>query len=198
MKFNSDIDIDCADREQILSLIKYIPSSIREGKQVKKHNTGIHVTDIPIDYVNNLSAIDHKESEDRGYVKLDLLNVGVYRHVRNESHLIELMREPDWSLITDRTITEKIIHINRHYETMRRMPEPIDSIPRMAMFIAVIRPGKRHLIGKTWKEVAETIWSRDEQAGYTFRKAHAIAYAQLVAVNINLYEEMPTEFVSLV
>lgn len=65
------------------------------------------------------------------------------------------------------------------------MPEPIDSIPRLAMFLALIRPAKKHLIGKSWKEVAETIWDKGSD-GYSFKKSHAIAYAHLVVVHMNL------------
>jgi DNA polymerase III alpha subunit len=53
------------------------------------------------------------------------------------------------------------------------------------MFLAVIRPGKRHLIGRAWKDVSATVWDRVE-GEYSFKKAHAIAYAQLVVVNLNL------------
>ena len=59
----------------------------------------------------------------------------------------------------------------------------------MAMFLAVIRPAKRHLIGKTWSEVAETIWTNAGQDSYSFKKAHAVAYAQLVVVHMNILEE---------
>jgi hypothetical protein len=68
------------------------------------------------------------------------------------------------------------------------MPEPVDSIPRLAMFLAVIRPGKKHLIGKTWSEVAKTVWDKGTD-GYVFKKAHAIAYANLVVVHMNLLRE---------
>jgi hypothetical protein len=56
------------------------------------------------------------------------------------------------------------------------------------MFLAIIRPGKRHLIGLPWAKVAETIWESTED-GYVFKKAHAVAYAHLVAVHINLIVE---------
>jgi hypothetical protein len=68
------------------------------------------------------------------------------------------------------------------------MPEPVNSITRLAMFLAVIRPAKRHLIGKTYKEVNQTVWDKDH-TGYAFKKSHAIAYAQLVVVHMNLLRE---------
>ena len=69
------------------------------------------------------------------------------------------------------------------------MPEPVNSIPRMAMFLAVIRPGKRHLVGKTWAEVAQSVWQRPQGNEYFFKKSHSVAYAQLVAVHMNILEE---------
>ena len=186
IKFKSDIDIDFADRDQILDLLNLIPASIIKDGQISKHNTGVYATDIPIDPFTGYASLDYKEAEDRGYMKLDLLNVNVYKQVRDEHHLVELMRDPDWTKLRDRTVCEQLIHINNHYDTMLKMPEPIDSIPRLAMFLSVIRPAKRSLIGKTWKEVAETVWIKPKDETYYFKQAHALSYAQLVVVNLNL------------
>jgi len=187
MKFKSDIDIDLGDRDKLLSLISHTKASIRKN-EIKKHNTGVYVTDIPYDPVNDMSSIDYEEAEDRGYLKLDLLNVHVYNQVTDEKHLVELMREPDWNMLNDPTIVEKLIHLGNHYNTLRKMPEPVNTIPRLAMFLAVIRPGKKHLIGKCWADVAKTIWDREEGT-YSFKKSHAIAYAHLVVVHMNLISD---------
>lgn len=189
MKFNSDIDIDFGDREKILSLIEHIPASMRKVSPIRKHATGIHVTNIPYDPVNDMASIDYADAEKRGYIKLDLLNVHVYNNVIDETHLLELMTtEPDWSILKDYNRMKSLIHLQNHYQTIKQMPEPIDSIPRLAMFLAIIRPGKKHLVGKTWKEIAKTVWDKDD-AGYTFKKSHAIAYAHLVVVHMNLLNE---------
>lgn len=186
MKFNSDIDIDFANRDEILKHIDFISASIIDADGNKKrHNTGVYVTDIPYDPVTDMANIDYLSAENRGYVKLDFLNVYVYKMVKNEQHLVELMRDPDWDLLLNKDFFEKVIHIGKHYDVMMSMPEKIDSIARMAMFLSIIRPGKRHLVGKTWKEVAETVWNNDGD-GYQFKKSHSIAYAHLVVVHINL------------
>jgi len=186
-RFGSDIDIDFGDRERALSLIKYHPASIDRDGRLVRHNTGIYATDIPIDPFTGQSAIDHEEAERRGYIKLDFLNVGVYQSVRNEQHLRDLMAtEPLWDLLRDPAFCSLVIHIGNHHDTLMRMPEPVDSIPRMAMFLSVIRPAKRHLIGKSWAEVAKTVWQRPEDDSYYFKKSHAVAYANLVAVHMNL------------
>lgn len=187
MKFNSDIDIDFGNRDKILEHIKYIPAAMRKVDPIRKHATGIYVTDIPYDAINNFANLDYSEAEKRGYIKLDLLNVHVYDKVRDEAHLIELMREPKWEKLNDRVFVEKLIHLSNHYNSMQKMPEPIDSIPRLAMFLAVIRPSKKHLIGKPWREVAKTVWD-DDKTGYHFKKSHSVAYAQLVVVHMNLLD----------
>jgi len=184
-QFTSDIDIDIANRDQLLAIIDHTSATMRESKGNKKHGSGIYVTDVPYDAVKNTASIDHVAAEARGYVKLDLLNMSLYNSVKNESHLYELMKDPDWSMLSDRTFVEKIIHINKHYGSMVKMPEPINSIPRMAMFLAVIRPAKRHLIGLPWSEVAKTVWDAGDD-GFSFKKAHSVAYSQLVVVNMNL------------
>lgn len=187
MKFKSDIDIDFANRDQILNLIKHTPASILRDDKLIKHNTGVYVTDIPIDPFGGYASLDHTAAEDLGYLKLDFLNVSIYSRVNSEEHLLQLMaQEPDWAKLYDREYCEQLIHIGNHYDTLIKMPEAVNSIPRLAMFLAVIRPAKRHLIGKTWREVSETVWEKPEDGSYAFKKSHAVAYAHLVAVNINL------------
>jgi hypothetical protein len=188
MKFNSDIDIDFGDRDKILEHIKHIPAAMRKANPMRKHATGIHVTDIPYDAINNMANIDYSIAESRGYLKLDLLNVHVYDKVRDEQHLIELMREPNWDKLNDREFVEKLIHLGNHYQSIQRMPEPVDSIPRLAMFLAIIRPAKKHLIGLPWREVAKTVWDKNDE-GYSFKKSHSVGYAHLVVVHMNLLEE---------
>ena len=68
-----------------------------------------------------------------------------------------------------------------------KMPDPVNSIPRLAMFLALIRPGKRELIGRSWADVAASIWVPPSE-GYYFKKAHAVSYAHLVVVHMNLLD----------
>ena len=180
-----DVDIDFADRTQLL---KYVGGTTARLDTGAKHNTGVYFTDIPVAH-DGLATLEHKQAETLGYFKLDLLNVSVYENVRDELHLVELMREPNWARLQDRQFFEKVIHIANHYELSTQMPEPVNSIPRMAMFLAVIRPGKRQLVGKTWSEVAESVWQPPADGGYFFKKSHSVAYAQLVAVHMNILEE---------
>lgn len=187
MKFKSDIDIDVADRDLALSLIEHTTASIIRDGKMSKHNTGVYFTGIPIDPFNGRSGIDYKAAEDFGYIKVDILNVGLYQQVKSEQHLQELMtQEPEWDRLYDPEFCGKLIHIGAHYDTLVKMPEAVNSIPRLAMFLAVIRPAKRHLIGKTWAEVGKTVWEKPMDDSYYFKKSHSVGYAHLVVVNMNL------------
>ena len=186
MKFSSDIDIDFADRSQILNLIKHVPAKLEDGQ---RHASGVYVTEIPIDPFTGLSSFDYKTAEDLGYIKLDFLNVGVYNQVRDPAHLEQLLQqEPSWHRLYDPDYCAQLIHLGNHYKTLIEMPEAVNSIPRLAMFLSVIRPAKRHLIGRPWAEVSKTIWDRPLDGGYYFKKSHAVAYAHLVVVHMNLLD----------
>ena len=192
MKLKTDIDIDVADRDKLLSLIKHIPASMRNANPMRKHPTGVYITDIPYDPANNMASLDYTIANERGYFKLDILNVHVYDKIRNEQHLLSLMREPNWKKLNNPYFVEKLIHIGNHYQTLTKMPEPVNSIPRLSMFLALIRPGKKHLIGLPWNEVAKTIWEKGSD-GYSFKKSHSISYAWLVTVHMNLLDEQEHE-----
>jgi hypothetical protein len=59
----------------------------------------------------------------------------------------------------------------------------------MAAFISIIRPGKAHLQNRSWSEVFASVWNGDNSRGFVFKKAHALGYAQLVALHMNLLED---------
>lgn len=186
-KFTSDIDLDFGDRDAVLKLIKHTPASIVKEDKSVKHNSGVYVTDIPVDPFTGYASLDYTVAEQRGYIKLDFLNVNVYNQIQNEAHLNQLLNtEPPWHRLYEEEFCKQLIHIGNHYSTLIAMPEAVNSIPRMAMFLAIIRPSKRHLIGQPWTTVAQTVWSPDANGVYGFKKSHSVAYATLVTLHMNL------------
>jgi DNA polymerase III alpha subunit len=180
-----DIDIDFSDRTRALELFDHTVASRLDNGQVKAHNTGIYVTSIPKDERNNLSTIDYKTAEDRGYFKIDFLNVGVYEGVRSEEHLKQLMEtEPLWDLLEQDDFSNLLFHVNGHGAILRQTKPK--SVVQLAAVLAMIRPAKRHLIGESWTTIMETIWTMPEDGEYYFKKAHAVAYAVAIVVQMNL------------
>ena len=177
-----DIDIDFADRNIILEKLKH---RVAKLDTEKKHNTGVYFTEVPCNPVNNVSTIDYKTADKRGYFKLDFLNVSLYKDIKDEDHLNKLIqKEPLWTLLEHKDFVEQLFHIGEHGTILESMKP--QSVEELAMILAIIRPGKRHLLGKTWKKVSETIWKKPTTNEYYFKKAHAIAYAMAIVVQMNL------------
>jgi len=186
---SADIDLDLADRDQLLKLIQATPARQLHQGQVRRHNSGVYVTDIPYDPVNTCAAIDYEQAEQLGYFKIDLLNMSVYQLIKTPEHYQQMLdREPNWShLWTDIEWAKQLVHIGNYTDLLQSMKP--DSIPRMAAFISIIRPGKAHLQNKTWSEVFESVWDGDDSRGFVFKHAHAIGYAALVALHMNLLSQ---------
>ena len=185
MIMDADVDIDFADRDGILSLIKHTSARQETNVESKHHNSGVYVTDIPNDPQHGCASIDYKEAENRGYFKIDFLNVSVYQHIKSTEHYNMLLKqEPQWDRLMSKEFTSQILHISNHYGSIIQMKP--DSIPKMAMFLAAIRLGKKHLIGKSWKEVSNEIWNKPDGDSYYFKKSHSLSYAMLVALHMNI------------
>ena len=177
-----DIDIDFADRTSILNKIDHIVARLDNNK---KHNTGVYVTEAPHNPVDNLCTIDHKTADKRGYFKLDFLNVSIYKSVKDNQHLTELMeRKPIWQLLEHKDFSEKVIHLNGHNELLKQL-KPI-SVEQLAATLAIIRPAKRYLANESWDKIMQEVWVKPTNGEYYFKKAHAISYAAAVVVHINL------------
>jgi hypothetical protein len=187
---SADIDLDLADRDQLLKLIQATPARQLHQGQVRRHNSGVYVTDIPYDPVNACAAIDYETAEQLGYFKIDLLNMSVYQLIKSPEHYKEMLTtEPDWTrLWTDPDWAAQLVHVGNYTELLRTMRP--DSIPRMAAFISIIRPGKAHLQNRPWEHVFACVWDGDVSHGFVFKKSHAVGYATLVALHMNLLDSV--------
>jgi DNA polymerase III alpha subunit len=185
-----DIDIDFANRNLALDKLKHVAARLDTDK---RHNTGVYVQNIPYDPIENISTIEYKTAEDRGYFKIDFLNVNVYDKVKDRAHLTKLMgAEPLWDLLLEDEFTDKLFHVNGHGSILRQMKP--NNIEQLAAILAMIRPAKRHLIGKDWPAVLADVWVKPENDEYYFKKAHAIAYAHVIVVQMNLIIENLANF----
>lgn len=180
-----DIDIDFLDRDQALKLFKHIGASRYENEKLLKHNTGVYFHEVPVNAPTGLCAVPYDVAEEREYFKIDFLNVGIYKGVRDEAHLTQLMnQEPLWDLLGDDEFNSLLFHVNGHGEILRKMKPA--SIEQLAAVLAMIRPAKRYLIGKDWNTVLSEVWTKPESDEYYFKKSHAVAYAHAIVVQMNL------------
>jgi len=177
-----DIDIDFADRQQVLDKIEHRKASLVNGKV---HNTGIYISEIPHNPLNNTATIDYKLAEERGYFKIDFLNVNIYKMIRDEEHLIEMMnKEPEWELLQYPEFTDQVFQISGHSELFKKLKP--GNIEQLAAVLAIIRPSKRYLEDHDWDTILKEVWVPPADGGYYFKKSHSFSYAFAVVVHMNL------------
>ena len=180
-----DIDIDFVDRDQALTLFKHVKASRVDNNELVKHNTGVYLHDVPVNAIKGICAVPYDSAEEAGYFKIDFLNVGIYKGVRDEEHLLQLMNtEPLWDLLEQDDFANLLFHVNGHGGILRQMKP--QSIEQLAAVLAMIRPAKRYLIGKEWTTVMKEVWTKPENDDYFFKKSHATAYAVAIVVQMNL------------
>jgi hypothetical protein len=180
-----DIDIDFIDRDQALKLFEHIPASRVDTGKLVKHNTGVYLHEVPVDAVSGLCQLPYEQAEDEKYFKIDFLNVGIYKGVRDEEHLVHLMnQEPLWDLLLQDDFVNLLFHLNGHGDIIRKtLPT---SVEQLSAVLAMIRPAKRYLIGKPWTTIMTEVWTKPETGDYYFKKSHATAYAVAIVVQMNL------------
>lgn len=182
-----DIDIEVKDRNEVLRILQqYHNASIIKNNKITKHNTGIYACNVKHDLLNNLCTIDHKQMEEKPYniPKIDLLNSNILGLFNNRKEILELLKiEPDWNMFKNEEIVSQLFQLSKHYDIVQQyLP---DSIYRVAMILALIRPGKKYLIGNSWEDIEKEIWIKPTD-GYYFKKSHAIAYAMVIILQLNL------------
>ena len=183
-----DVDIDFPDRDVLLSKITHTTASRLEKGTFKKHNTGVYLQSIPVNPLTGLCTIDYEAAEKRGYFKIDFLNVNAYQGIKNEDHIVQLLEaDPLWDLLYEREVCDQLIHINGYHNLLAKlMPKSINDL---AIVLALIRPGKKHLLNKCMEEgfgsIESEIWLKSD-TGYTFKKSHGIAYSHLIIMQLNL------------
>lgn len=186
MKIDFDVDIDMANREDFLRLVNHTPASIKNGDGVySKHNTGVYFQTMPIFPLEGYSTIDYETAEEDGWFKVDVLNNGIYKDIKDEAHLQKLMDiEPLWDLLEHEEFVSQLFHIGNYAKILVHYKPT--SIEQLAMILAMIRPGKKHLVGKTWEEIAATVWEKPTDGSYYFKHSHAVAYAVAITVQMNV------------
>ena len=180
-----DIDIDFVDRNSALQLFKHIPASRIDNDRLVKHNTGVYLHNVPTSAVEAVCSVPYDHTVAEEYFKIDFLNVGIYKGVRDETHLIQLMEtEPLWDLLEQEEFVNLLFHVNGHGFILQEMKPK--NVEQLAAILAMIRPAKRYLIGKDWTTVMTEVWTKPENDEYLFKKSHATAYAVAVVVQMNL------------
>jgi len=187
-----DIDIDF---KTDFDPLEYFPTAVYASRvdngELKKHPAGAYLQNIAKDKVTGLSAIPFEQAEELGYFKIDFLHLSLLDIFENKEEIRALLkREPDWTLLENQETVEKLFQIHRHFDIIYKIKP--QSIEELADTIALIRPGKRHLLEsyinpQTRKIIREEIYRKpDDPEKYYFKRAHALAYALNIVLQLHL------------
>jgi DNA polymerase III alpha subunit len=92
-----------------------------------------------------------------------------------------------WELLEEKDFCDMLFHMRGHHSLCQTMKPK--TISQLAAVLAMIRPAKRHLVGKSWDEVMDEVWLVPDNDEYFFKKSHAVGYAMAVKLHMNLLTE---------
>lgn len=187
MSFSADIDIDLQTSFNPKELFPWARASLVKDGDLRPHPCGVHPQAIPEDPITQLSAIPYDKAEEIGYAKIDFLHLSVYDHFEKREHIEQLLEvEPDWGLLTIPDEQKKLFQLSKHGDILSAVKPR--SIEELADVLALIRPGKKQLVKlyKTQREATRRILYAKDENGYSFKKSHAIAYAQVIVLQLHL------------
>lgn len=183
-----DIDIDLPTNFDPKKHFDVINASMVESGKLKKHNAGVYFQSIPVDKVTGLSAIPYKESEDQGFIKIDMLHLSFLNNFNSKKEIKALLKkEPNWKLLKEIKAIEKLFHIGNHVDVVMRVKPK--SISDLSDILALIRPSKRKLLDKyvrNKKTVLKELYTKRQPSD--MRKSHTVPYAMIIVLQLHLIE----------
>lgn len=184
--FDIDIDVKSHTRKEEFGIRAIIYDEV--SKEIRVHPSGVYINDgMRIDPETGYATIDYNDAES-GFNKVDLLTNTVYDDFKTKDEVLETLKEdPNWGLLEDRDVVRQLPHLANHYDLLQ-LTKP-KSVMELADVLALIRPGKIHLIEAYIKDRENTrinLYRRPTNEQYWFKKSHAVAYAKTIIVKMNL------------
>jgi DNA polymerase III alpha subunit len=186
-----DIDIDLKtnfDPRKIFA--NAIPASRVNEDELVKHPCGVYFQTIPVDPITELAAIPYEEAEVMGYFKIDFLHLSALDHFNSKDEIRALIaKQPDWTLLLNEEHVSKMFQINKRADLLAKVRPT--SVQELADCIALIRPGKKHLLEQYLRNKEQTrkeLYKKTED-GYSFKRSHAISYALTIVLQLHLIEQ---------
>lgn len=182
-----DIDIDFKPSFDPQSVFDWTRASLVRNDLLSAHICGYYPQKIPVDPVTGLSAIPYEEADQNGYTKIDFLHLNLLNNFKSRDEIEQLVEiEPDWNLLLVPSEQKKLFQLSKHGDVLN-ITRP-RSIEELADTLALIRPGKKHLLKlykSQQKSTRKILYAKDE-TGYSFKKSHAIAYSMLIVLQLHL------------
>lgn len=180
-----DIDVNSGVDRNIFGTRAMIYNE--EQETINPHPSGVYLDPIPVDDMTGNAAFDHKEKKTQNYIKVDILTNTSYDKFTSKNEVIMMSeKEPNWDLLKDIKTVRKLPHIANHFDLIEELD--IQSVDDLADALALIRPGKSHLL-ETYKEnkrsVRRQLYIRPSNGQPYFKKSHAYSYAVMIVTLLN-------------
>jgi DNA polymerase III alpha subunit len=185
-----DIDVDVSST---FNPKQVFPTSVRaslyKDNKLSPHPCGLYFQDVPTDPLTGLSAVPYQTAEELGCFKIDFLHVNVYEHFTSRDEIKELLKhDPDWELLNIPSVVAQLFQVSKHHELLSQLKPR--SVIELADALALIRPQKRYLLKYYLEDPVQTrefLYKKEQGSeGYAFKKAHAIAYALVIVLQLHL------------
>lgn len=181
--FDVDIDTKTSTKREDYGTLAMIYN--QEQERISPHPSGVYLEDVPIDQLTNLCAFDYKYGDCRGIMKVDILHNSTYDIFKSKQEVLDAVdNDIEWSILEKKEVVETLPHIAKHFETVSKLKPK--SVEDLADVLALIRPGKTHLIQDYIDDKQRTrknLYKRPKTGMY-FKKSHAISYAMMIKVLI--------------
>lgn len=189
MRISTDIDVDVPssfDPTKIFGDV--VRASMCKDKKLTPHPCGVYFQKVPTDPLTGLAAVPYVEAEELGCFKMDFLHLHVYDHFTSREEIRELLKhDPDWDLLKIPSVVDKLFQMSKHFDLIQQVQPK--SVVQLADCLALIRPQKRFILKYYLQDPVQyrlDLYKQDEGTGYGFKKAHAIAYALVIVLQLHL------------
>lgn len=155
--------------------------------RIQPHPSAVYLEDVPVDSVTGNCAFDYEFGDSLGFMKVDLLNNSAYSKFTSKDEVLRAVENfDDWRSFDDPDIVANLPHLGKHVETVRRIKPR--SINDLADVLALIRPGKKHLLEAYLKNPekvrSRSLYTRASNGMMYFKKSHAVSYAMMIVCTL--------------
>lgn len=184
-----DIDIDIPSSLKPEKLFNVTRASTIEKEELKPHLVGVYFQDIPQDPLTKLSAIPYNQAADYGFTKIDMIHLNLLSYFKSKEEMLALMEiEPKWELLENKEFVSKLFHLSNQFEIVYKVKPK--TVIELADVLCLIRPYKRILVDKYIRNknnVRSELYTKRDVSD--LRKSHAVAYAILITLQMNILEK---------
>jgi DNA polymerase III alpha subunit len=189
--FKGDVDIDVPTSFNPIEVFpNWVRASVLRDGELVPHPCGVYPQNMARDPISKLASIPYDQAEDFGFLKVDFLHIQYLQKIKSREDLEALAsKEPDWALLELPSVHPKLFQLSKHGDLLTKV-KPRDLLS-LSDCMALIRPGKKNLLPiylKHRESTRKILYAKDE-SGYSFKKAHAVAYSYNVIIQLNLIEQ---------